>query len=204
MFFQKSERLSAPLGASCRHLCVDMQRLFAEDTEWRTPWMPKVIPQVCRLVALHPERTVFTRFVPAERPGQGAGTWRGYYERWSGMTIERLGREMVELVPELAAFVPPAAVLDKRVYSPWHESPLHAELQRDAVDTLVVSGGETDVCVLSTVLGAIDRGYRIVIATDALCSSSDEAHDALLTVYETRYSQQVEAVATEVIVEAWR
>ncbi len=181
-----------------------MQRLFAEDTEWRTPWMPKVVPQVRSLVAAWPGRTVFTRFVPAERPGQGVGTWRRYYERWAGMTLERLGREMVELIPDLAAFVPPAVVFDKRVYSPWYESALHAELQRQSVDTLVVSGGETDVCVLSTVLGAIDRGYRIVIATDALCSSSDEAHDALLTVYETRYSQQVEAVTTEVILEAWK
>ena len=181
-----------------------MQRLFAEDTEWRTPWMPKVVPQVRSLIAAWPGRTVFTRFVPAERPGQGVGTWRRYYERWAGMTIERLRWEMVELIPDLAAFVPPAVVVDKRVYSPWYESALHAELQRKSVDTLVVSGGETDVCVLSTVLGAIDRGYRIVIATDALCSSSDEAHDALLTVYETRYSQQVEAVTTEVILEAWK
>ena len=44
---------------------------------------------------------------------------------------------------------------------------------RTSVDTLVISGSETDVCVLSTVLGAVDRGYRVVIAIDALCSSSN-------------------------------
>ncbi|MHC2279292.1 hypothetical protein ACVME8_005935 [Bradyrhizobium diazoefficiens] len=37
---------------------------------------------------------------------------------------------------------------------------------------------ETDVCVLSTVLSAVDLGFRVVIVEDALCSSSDVGHDA--------------------------
>ena len=45
------------------------------------------------------------------------------------MTLERLGRDMVELVPELACFVPPAEVIDKRVYSPWFDTDLHERLQ---------------------------------------------------------------------------
>jgi nicotinamidase-related amidase len=68
----------------------------------------------------------------------------------------------------------------------------------------MITGGETDVCVLSTVLGAVDRGYRIVLATDALCSSSDQAHDAMMTLYHTRYGQQVETVDTETALAAWR
>ena len=49
------------------HLCVDMQRMFAEDTDWRTLWLPRVLPQVVRLAERAPERTMFTRFagVPA-------------------------------------------------------------------------------------------------------------------------------------------
>jgi len=115
------------------------------------------------------------------------------------MTRESIDREMIELVPELAEFVPPARVLDKRVYSPWLDGRLHQHLQDGDVTTLVVSGGETDVCVLSTVLGAVDLGYRVVLAMDALCSSSDKTHDALMTVYANRFSQQVEAVTTEAI-----
>ncbi|MBV8962584.1 MAG: cysteine hydrolase, partial [Hyphomicrobiales bacterium] len=113
------------------------------------------------------------------------------------------GKDMVALVAELARFVPPAVIFDKRVYSPWHGGKLHAHLRGRAVDSLVVSGGETDVCVLATVLGAIDYGYRVVIATDALCSSSDETHDALLKLYEKRYGEQVEAVTTETVLSQW-
>jgi nicotinamidase-related amidase len=39
-------------------------------------------------------------------------------------------------------------------------------------ETLIISGGETDVCVLSTVLSAVDLGYRIILVEGALCSSS--------------------------------
>jgi nicotinamidase-related amidase len=193
-----------PLTDTCLHICVDMQRLFAEDTDWHTPWMDRVLPNVVRIVETHPAQTVFTRFIPAERPGQGKGTWRRYYENWESMTITRLGPEMVELVPELKGFVPPAQVIDKHVYSPWLERNLDNLLRDTPVDTLIVSGGETDVCVLATVLGAVDRGYRIVVATDALCSSTDETHDAMMTLYHNRYGQQVETVTTDVILENWR
>jgi nicotinamidase-related amidase len=156
-----------------------------------------------RLVAAHPARAIFTRFIPAEQPGEGRGRWRRYYENWASMTISRLGREMVELVSELTRFVPPARVIDKKVYSPWLEGHLDDLLRNTPVDTLVVSGGETDVCVLATVLGAVDRGYRVVVATDALCSSSDETHDAMMTLYHNRYGQQVETVTTDTILESW-
>ncbi|MBB6410659.1 nicotinamidase-related amidase [Mesorhizobium sangaii] len=71
------------------------------------------------------------------------------------------------------------------------------------VDTLVITGGETDVCVLATVLGGIDFGYRVVLVTDALCSSSDATHDALLTVYHQRFAQQVETVEMEKVLSSW-
>jgi nicotinamidase-related amidase len=191
------------IGPQSVHLCVDMQRLFAERTAWKMPWMPRVLPQVIKLAAAAPDRTYFTRFVPAEDVSGAAGSWRRYYLRWEEMTLKKLGAEMIELVPELQALVPPAKLLDKRTYSPWLETELHASLKHLNVDTLIVSGGETDVCVLATVLGAVDRGYRVVIATDALCRSSDETHDALLKLYEQRYSEQVEAVTTDIICANW-
>src|SRR3546814_15010320 len=101
--------------------------------------MGRVLPNVVRIVAAHPERTVFTRFVPAERPGEGPGTWSRYYERWASMTIERTGRDMVALVPELAGFVPPAAIVDNRIYSPWTETSTCERMRRRRVAPPVVA-----------------------------------------------------------------
>lgn len=190
-----------PLGPGCFHICVDMQRLFAERTEWYAPWMTRVRPVAYRIARHCPKRTIFTRFIPARRADQRTGTWRRYYERWSSMTLEQLEPGMIDLVPELASLVPPADVLDKAVYSPWET--LEARLRARSADTILVTGGETDVCVAATVLGGIDLGYRIILVKDGLCSSSDEAHEAAMSLYKRRFGQQVEVAAAETIIAAW-
>ena len=115
------------------------------------------------------------------------------------MTIDRLGPNMVDLVPELARFVPPARTLDKYVYSPWTGSGLHAQLREAGIETVVVTGGETDVCVLATVLGAVDWGFLVILVADALCSSADETHDSMMNIYMNRFGQQVECVTSETL-----
>jgi len=181
-----------------------MQRMFAEDTDWHTPWMPRVLPLARRIAEAHPGQTIFTRFIPAAHPGEGNGTWKRYYERWASMTIERMGQDKVELVPELARLAPPAEIIDKRVYSPWVDTRLESRLREREADTVVITGSETDVCVLATVLGAVDHGYRVIVATDAICSSADETHEASLQLYHGRYGQQVETATTEEILARWR
>ena len=193
-----------PLGENVVHVCVDMQRMFEEETEWHLPWMARVLPAIVALCGAHPERTVFTRFLPAKEPGVGHGTWRRYYERYASMTLDRLGEEMVALSPALQTFVPPATVHDKWIYSPWLGSDLDRALKARGVDTLIVSGGETDVCVLTTVLGAIDLGYRVIVATDAICSSADRPHDAAVDLYHDRYGMQVETADVATILRHWR
>jgi nicotinamidase-related amidase len=106
-----------PPGDKAIHLSVDMQRMFVEGTDWKMPWLPRVLPNIVEITDAYPERTIFTRFIPASVPGQGSGMWRRYYERWSSMTLDALGPEMIGLVPHLARFVPPARVFDKHVYS---------------------------------------------------------------------------------------
>lgn len=166
--------------------------------------MERVLPVVVGLCERRAEQTYFTRFIPAARVGEGEGTWRGYWERWPEMTTDRLGVEMTELASPLAAFVPPARVLDKRLYSPWIGTNLHHDLRKADVTALVVSGAETDVCVLATVLRAVDRGYRVIVVTDAVCSSSDESRDALTTLYHDRYGQQVETAQSDEVLTCWR
>lgn len=192
------------LGDSCLHLCVDMQRLFAPGGPWAVPWTQKVLPAIEELVASHPARTLFTRFIPAARPGEAPGTWARYYRRWAEVTLTRIDISLIELMPPLARFVPPATVLDKHVYSPWTEGRLDAWLRGANVDTLVITGGETDICVLATVLGAVDRGFRTVLVTDAVCSSADETHDALMEVYRSRFTEQIEIAMTEEVLANWR
>jgi nicotinamidase-related amidase len=143
------------------------------------------------------------KFCPVKKAGEGHGMWKKYYERWSCMTIEEAGKEMFELVSTLARFIPPAQQVDKHVYGPWLETDLHRRLQERGVHTLVISGGETDICVLATVLGAVDLGYRVILAADALCSAEDSTHNSMMHVYNARFSVQIEVKSTEEILSKW-
>jgi nicotinamidase-related amidase len=195
--------LAFPLTERSVHLCVDMQRIFSAEGPWPTPWMDRVLPVVAELASRHPERTVFTRFIPPERPDQMPGMWQRYYTKWRVATRECLDFRLLELMPPLAALCPPAAVLDKTRYSALAEPRLLANLREREADALIVSGSETDVCVLATVLDAVDIGYRVIVVRDAVCSSSDEGHDMLMRLYHTRYTEQIETADVATILARW-
>jgi nicotinamidase-related amidase len=186
------------------HLCIDMQNLFAKGGVWETPWMEKVLPVISNIAARYRERTVFTRFVTPERPEDGVGQWRAYFAKWQAATRPRLRPGDLDIVPELARYSPPALVIDKPAYSAFFGSRLAPLLAGKHVGTVVVTGAETDVCVLSTVLSAVDLGLRVVIVEDALCSSSDTGHDALMTMYRTRFHGQIDLVSADELFEIWR
>lgn len=180
-----------------------MQRLFSSDGPWHTPWMERVLPVVAKIAERYPSQTVFTRFIPPVTPEQVPGMWRAYFERWHYVTRERIDPELLRLMPPLQGLVPPAQAIDKTAYSAFANPALLRHLRARKADGLVVTGTETDVCVLATVLGAIDHGYRVTLVTDAICSSSDACHDALLTLYRERFSIQLGLATSTEILEAW-
>jgi nicotinamidase-related amidase len=180
-----------------------MQRLFSSEGPWPTPWMDRTLPVIGEIAERHAARTIFTRFIPPAKPEDMPGRWRQYYERWREVTRERLHPRLLDLVPPLDSLSPPALVVDKPVYSPFAGRRLPALLRERDADALVVTGAETDVCVLATVLGAVDQGFRVVLVTDAVCSSSDAGHEALLTLYRERFGEQIEAATAEEVLSAW-
>jgi nicotinamidase-related amidase len=179
------------------HLCVDMQRIFAEETPWHVPWMREVSPQIEEVASRHPARTIFTRFITPAKAEDMAGMWQDYYQKWEMMTRERLDPVLLELVPSLKRLVPPARLFDKMTYSPWVGGELHGVLSGEGVNTVVLTGGETDVCVLAAALGAIDLGYRVIVLRDAVCSGADETHDASLELLGDRFSVQLNLSTAE-------
>ncbi|UPJ65526.1 cysteine hydrolase [Bradyrhizobium sp. 191] len=186
------------------HLCIDMQNIFAPSGLWATPWMERVLPTIASIVSRYQVRTIFTRFITPQDPEDRPGQWQSYFRRWHQATRRHLPLSALELVPALSRFVPPAAVIDKPAYSAFSNPGLASVLVEKNIGTVVISGAETDVCVLSTVLSAVDLGFRVVIVEDALCSSSDVGHDALMTMYRTRFHGQVDLLTAEELAEFWR
>ena len=121
------------------------------------------------------------------------------------MTGDRLDPRLIQLVPPLAS--PRSSSYRHRqglIIRRLRNRSFLRELGRLKADALVISGGETDVCVLAAVMDAVDAGYRVVLAADALCSVSDESHDAMLRHFRSRFSQQIEVASTEEILDGWQ
>jgi nicotinamidase-related amidase len=186
------------------HLSVDMQNIFSRGGIWQTPWMERVLPAVVGIAELYPPRNVFTRFVTPMTPADRPGRWQRYFKKWECATRGQLPPSQLDVVSPLARLAPPATILDKPAYSAFAESRLLTFLRDKNVEALIVTGSETDVCVLATVLDAVDLGFRVIVVEDALCSSSDQGHDALMTLYRNRFSEQIELFTEQEVVRLWK
>lgn len=81
-----------------------------------------------------------------------------------------------DIVPALY----PAAnepVIDKPGKGAFYATDLHAILQNRGIETLIVCGVTTEVCVHTTVREANDRGYRCVVPGDCCGSYFPEFHE---------------------------
>jgi biuret amidohydrolase len=67
-------------------------------------------------------------------------------------------------------------VIDKPGKGAFYATPLHEHLQESRIDTLIVCGVTTEVCVHTTVREANDRGYRCIVPGDACASYFPEFH----------------------------
>src|ERR1700745_3072191 len=106
--------------------------------------METTLPSIVRLVAHAPHRTVFTRFIPAANASEARGMWREYYRKWENVTRDRLPPDILNLVPDLRKFVPPASMIDRTVYSAFGGGTLLDFLSQHHLDTLIVSRRDSD------------------------------------------------------------
>src|SRR5262249_52116582 len=155
---------------------------------------------IAQLLSHRPSAAIFTRFITPRRREDAPGAWDHFYAHWPSVLLENMDPSVLDLVPELGAFVPPGEVSDKFTYSAFADGDFVERLQRRGADTLIFSGVETDVCVLLSALDAVDRGYRVVIATDAVASSVERAHEATLELVYPRFDKQVELATVAEIV----
>jgi nicotinamidase-related amidase len=90
-----------------------------------------------------------------------------------------------DIVPELY----PAAgepVIDKPGKGAFFATDLHAILINRGIDSLIVCGVTTEVCVHTTVREANDRGYRCIVPADCCASYFQEFHDVGLRMIKAQ------------------
>lgn len=184
-------------------IVVDVQRLFFERTPWHVPHMPAILPRLKVLLRAARERTVFTRFMTPRRPEDAPGSWQTYYRRWEDVLASRLPAPMFDVVPEVAACAPEAPVCDKFTYSAFESAAFVEAIGRLHPRHVVLAGVETDVCVLATLFGAMDRGFSVWIVEDAVTSADSAASTAILRTVLPRLPEQVNIVPSQHLLAGW-
>ena len=191
-----------PLSPNTLHIVIDMQRLFAEHTEWHTPPLMQILPNVTLLAQASGARTVYARFITPANPGAAPRQWQAYYRRWASVTTDQMDPALFDLVAPLADLARSGHTIDKPTFSLFGTAEFADLLTRLGTDTLIFTGVETDMCVLASVLPAVDLGLRVIIVTDAVGSSDQAAHDATITHLLPRLSDQIELTDTATILTA--
>jgi nicotinamidase-related amidase len=92
------------------------------------------------------------------------------------------GHDIIEALSPL----PGEPVIDKPGKGAFHQTDLEQMLRNRGIDTLIMCGVTTEVCVHTTIREANDRGYRCVAIGDACASYFPEFHRAGLEMIKAQ------------------
>lgn len=90
-----------------------------------------------------------------------------------------------DIIPELYP-VAGEPVIDKPGKGAFYATDLHLILQRHRIETLIICGVTTEVCVHTTLREANDRGLRCIVPDDCCASYFPEFHDVALRMVKAQ------------------
>ena len=94
-----------------------------------------------------------------------------------------------QVIPELEP-QPDDYYIPKCRYSAFYQTYLDLALRSRGIDTLIISGGSTDVGVCATVFAGRDYDYHWIVARDACATSHDpRSHESLMELVFPRMAR---------------
>lgn len=163
---------------------VDMQRAY-EDGPWKVLDMRGAETNILRLIPWADE-VIFTRHVPFAHP---QGTWKTYNAKWGYVEQDPRNGELVPCLAEIAR-----TSVEKSTYSAFGSQAFCKLVQ--GADRLIVTGIQTECCVLATILDAVDAGMEVMYVRDA-CSGKNAGLEQATEEILKRLSIHVTCVDTQ-------
>ncbi len=93
-----------------------------------------------------------------------------------------------EVLASLAP-APGELVIDKNTSSPLNSTGIDGLLRNMEVQTLVLAGMATDMCVETTARDAADRGFNVIVVEDATATFFEHHHRASLSAFARVFGQ---------------
>jgi len=196
-------------------LVVDMQRGFVEPGQaMEVPPAREIVPAIRALLDGFRARrlpVVFTEFTyspavpilvgelhPEHRPAT-PGAPRGFgVPSSSCLEGDPSARTIGALAPR-----PDELVVRKRWYDAFAGTELDGALRARGVTSLVVTGTMTDICVLSTVVGAFNHEYRISVVADGVATLWPEIQRATLDIVGRAFGRVVQSKEILDTISSW-
>jgi len=152
----------------------------------------KIVPNITRL--LHHARDVGVPVVYVTDAHLPEGDRE--FDIWPSHAIE--GSEGAKVVDTLRPEEGDHHV-KKRRYSGFYATGLDALLRELGVDTLVLTGLVTNICVQHTAADAFFRGYRVIVPWDCVEAPTEEAQKTSLGYMEQMYGAEI--TSSEALIE---
>ena len=155
-----------------------------------------MVPNIQRLIAAFREarrEVIYTRHGPLLPDGRDLIARRRRRDFRAVQQTERpalwpRGSFEHEIIDELKP-VPGDLVIDKNASSPFNATGIDQLLKNLGIETLVLTGTATDMCVETTARDAGDRGYNVIVAEDATGTYFQSHHEAALSSIARVYGQ---------------
>jgi len=136
-----------------------------------------VLANTAKILAAARARGAMVAYARADhRPGSHAQT---LYDAGARPPLILHGTPEAAIVPELAPR-PGEHMVPKLRWSAFHRTDLDRALRERHVDTIILTGGSTEIGVSSSAYAARDLDYNLVIVSDACTSAKAEVHEQLM------------------------
>jgi len=164
-------------------IVVDMINDFVTGT-LKCERASRIIPNIQRLLDFARKKRVSVIYVSdAHLPGVD-----DELELWPPHAV--VGTKGAEIIKELKP-VKDDYTLQKRRYSAFYETGLDPLLRELKVDTLVLVGLVTNVCIQHTAADAFFRGYRIIVPEDCVEAPTEEDQKTALKYLKMNYGAEI-------------
>lgn len=162
-------------------IMIDMQNGFInEASPLCVAGAKKSIPACRRALKYARKHAVSVYHIVRRYAADGSDVEPCRYDTWkderplSNACPEEIGpSEPAELAP-LAG----EAIIVKPRFSAFFQTDLHARLQRQGIDTLLLTGTTTPNCIRSTCYDALSYNYDVIVVEDATSSRNEDVQRA--------------------------
>ena len=100
------------------------------------------------------------------------------------------GTEGAKIIPELGP-IPTDYIIEKRRYSGFFHTDLDLLLKELEVDTVILTGLHTHMCVRHTAADAYQLGYKVIACSDATDSFTKEDYDSGIKYLKEVYAAEI-------------